>query len=129
MSNFWKAKTLLTPPPYLCKVNFCIRNYFIQCNTHSYCLHITIGVNIHLYVCIILNIYLYMCVSLFVLVCLLCVYLCMCDFKLDYQKKQCHPCQTCSTSYALLHKTHNKVRLVIRFQGLKSLVPKYYSGK
>ena len=48
-----------------------------------------------------------MCVSVYWSVFVLCVFVCVCDIKSEYQQKQCHPCQTFSEFNALLHKTHN----------------------
>ena len=49
----------------LCKVNFCIRNLFIQCKTGRCYADITDGVSIYLYVRVIVLVHVYpMCVCL-----------------------------------------------------------------
>ena len=66
------------------------------------------------------NKYLYVCVSLLIPMCSVCVYVCVCvcvyDIKLEYYQKSSHLCKTFSTVDVLLHKTQNKVLLVLRIQ-------------
>ena len=50
-----------------------------------------------------------------------CVY--VCDIESEKQQKPCHSCQTFSIFDAMLHKTHNKVLLVLRYQGPTNLGP------
>ena len=70
------------------------------------------------------NKYLYVCVSLLIPMCSVCVCVCVCvyvcvcvcDIKLEYYQKSSHLCKTFSTFDVLLHKTQNKVLLVLRIQ-------------
>ena len=54
-------------------------------------------------------------------VCPLCI--CVCNIKSKYKQKPCDTCQSFSKFNALSHKTHNKVLLVLKYQGLTRLGP------
>ena len=84
--DFLKSKDIVD----LCKDIFSISKLFIQCNTGYYCVHITGGVDIYLYV--------------YVSLCPACV--CVYNIKLEHWQKRCHPCQTFSKFDALLHKKY-----------------------
>ena len=44
--QFLKSKDIMD----ICKVNFCISKLIIQCNADSYCVYLTGGINVYLYV-------------------------------------------------------------------------------
>ena len=79
------------------------------------CEHITGGVNI----------YLYRCVSLLVPECVVCVGLCVCVLLSQSTGRKSHYVSDLSKLDALLHKTHIKVFLVLRYQG-STCVDSYY---
>ena len=94
----------------ICKVHFCINKLFIQCNKRSYCVPKTSGVKT----------YLYLCYSLLVLVCPMCVCLCV-WFQILLVFEIMSSVSTYSEFDTSLHKTHNKVPLLLRYQGSTSL--------
>ena len=101
-SNFWKEKILWK------KVNFWYQ-WIIQCNTNICCEHITGGVTT----------YLYGCITLLTSKCALClcVLVSMCVISNQSTSKKPYVLDL-SKHDALLHKTHSKVLLVLRYQGL-----------
>ena len=94
----------------LCKVNFYIRKLFIQSNTGGCYAHITGGVGIQLHVP----------VPILVPVCPVYFSVFMASNQSN-SRKPCHPFQIFSKFDALLHNTHSKVLLVLRYQGSTSL--------
>ena len=96
------------------KAIVCTSKIFIQCNTGSWCVHKTCGVNIYLNVS----------VSLLIPVCPECMYSCVCNIKSEYQQKSCHLCQTLVRKVdGFLHKTHSKIQLVLMYLASTSLGP------
>ena len=85
---------------------------FIQCNIGSCCVHVTGCVNI----------YLDMCVSLLVIACVLCIFVSVYGI-VSVLSKTMLSVENFSKFDALLHKTHSKVLLVLRYQGSTSLGP------
>ena len=78
-------------------------------------------------------IYVYICVSVYWTLCVLCLLVCVCDVKSEYQQKLCHPYQTFSKFDALLHKTHSKVLPVLikvlgKISGNKSAILPQFNG-
>ena len=98
----------------LSKVKFCFSKLFIQCNISSWCVYITDGVNIYVYVCQSVG------------PCMSCMCVCVCDIKPEYHQKPCPPCQTFCKFDALFHKKHSKALQVLRYQGLASVGPWCY---
>ena len=76
-------------------------------------------------------IYIYMDVSVYWPMCVLCVFVhmcvfvCVCDTKSEYQPKP-HYVSDLSKPDASLYKIHTKVLLVLRFQGLTCIDPSYH---
>ena len=85
-------------------------------NTGKCCEHVTGGVNI----------YLYGCVSLLALEFALCVFVFVCVISNQSTSKKPHYLADLSKLDALLHKTHIKFLLVLRYQGLICVDPYYY---
>ena len=81
---------------------------FIQFNTGSCCEHITVSTNI----------YLYACVSLLAPVRAVCVCVCVCVCVVSNQNtsKKAHYRSDLSKLDPLLHKTHSKAFLILRYQ-------------
>ena len=69
------------------------------------------------------NICLNVCVSLLVPVYPVCVFVCVCDIKSECKQKPCCPCQSFNKFDALLHKTHEKMCLALRYESTRSLGP------
>ena len=94
--QFFKSKDIVD----LHKLNFCITKLFIQCNTSSCCVHMSMvlltgGVNTSLHVCQSIGPYMSRICP---------------DIKWAYWQKPCH----------LFQKTDSKVLLVLRYQGSTS---------
>ena len=103
MSNFWKVKTLKNSVKQI----FDIDELFIQCNTDTV-------VSIRQ----VLSTYIYMGASVYRLLCVLWVFvwMCRCYIKSEYSTSKKPHVSGLNKLDALLHKTHRKVLLVLRYQ-------------
>ena len=120
------------------KITFCISKLFIQNNTGSCCVDITVAVNINICicVCVCVCVFVCVCVSFCWLLCVLWVFVWVYvllnqgaskNHQRTRKKKQpCHRCQTFNKPDAMLHETHSKALLVLMYQCSRSLGPQYH---
>ena len=107
-----KRKVIFEKKRHCGKLISGISELFIRCNTDSCFEEITSGANIYL------NGLVKLLLPRFVF---LCVFLCVCDIMPEYQQNP-HVSDS-SKLDALLHKTHSKILLVLRFNGVTCVGP------